>query len=298
MSPREIINWTLSDYEILDSNNFSQNVNINLSVFSSDYYEIDSENNMTSFSFFIHDEESHYYTSIVKNLNTIELASNDNGYYFPWLETEITIIDSSEQSWDLVNFNFSLPESWEINNTNILHISTESKALIKLKPPIDAEKGETKIPFEILDGNGIIGGYGNVSVTIPQYYGVSIAAQQTDSSVKILVTNTGNGKDTFKLSKELEDGLTLYLTETYFELEAYETKEINTQGLETETTLKYEAYFEVESIGNENISANVVLEIKGIENSESEEYSGLNLITIAAIGFVIFTIFAVRMRRT
>ena len=119
-----------------------------------------------------------------------------------------------------------------------------------------------------------------------------------DSSVKILVTNTGNGKDTFKLSKELEDGLTLYLTETYFELEAYETKEINTQGLETETTLKYEAYFEVESIGNENISANVVLEIKGIKNSESEEYSGLNLITIAAIGFVIFTIFIVRMRRT
>ena len=199
---------------------------------------------------------------------------------------------------DLVNFNFSLPESWDVNSTNILHLGTESKALIKLKPPIDAKKGETKIPFEILNGNGTIGGYGNVSVTIPQYYGVSIAAQQMDSSVKILVTNTGNGKDTFKLSKELEDGLTLYLTETYFELEAYETKEINTQGLETETTLKYEAYFEVESIGNENISANVVLEIKGIENSESEEYSGLNLITIATIGFVIFTIFIVRMRRT
>ena len=179
-----------------------------------------------------------------------------------------------------------------------MHLGTESKALIKLKPPIDAKKGETKIPFEILNGNGTIGGHGNVSVTIPQYYGFSIAAQQMDSSVKILVTNTGNGKDTFKLSKELEGGLTLYLTETYFELEAYETKEINTQGLETETTLKYEAYFEVESIGNENISANVVLEIKGIENSESEEYSGLNLITIATIGFVIFTIFIVRMRRT
>ena len=67
-------------------------MNINLSVLSSDYYEIDPENNITSFSFFIHDEQSHYYTSIVKNLNTIELVSNDNGYYFPWLETEITII--------------------------------------------------------------------------------------------------------------------------------------------------------------------------------------------------------------
>ena len=108
-----------------------------------------------------------------------------------------------------------------------MHLGTESKALIKLKPPIDAKKGETKIPFEILNGNGTIGGHGNVSVTIPQYYGVSIAAQQTDSSVKILVTNTGNGKDTFKLSKELEDGLTLYLTETYFELEAFETKAVS-----------------------------------------------------------------------
>ena len=92
--------------------------------------------------------------------------------------------------------------------------------------------------------------------------------------------------------------MTLYLTETYFELEAYEIKEINTQGLKTESTLRYEAYFEVESIGNENISANVVLEIKGIENSGSEEYSELNLIAIAAIGFVILSIFVVRMRRT
>ena len=220
------------------------------------------------------------------------------GYYFPWLETEITIIDSAEQSWDLVYFNFILPESWEANSTNILHVDSESKTLIRLKPPIDAKKGETKIPFEILNGNGVIGGYGNVSVTIPQYYGVSIAAQQIDSSVKILVTNTGNGKDTFKLSKELEDGLTLFLTETYFELEPYQTKEISTQGLETETASKYEANFEVESIGNVNISANIVLEIKGIEDSESGENSGLNLTATAVIGFVIFSIFILRTRRT
>ena len=57
-----------------------------------------------------------------------------------------------------------------------MHVNAESKALIKLKPPIDTKRGETKIPFEILNGNDNIGGYGNVSVTIPQYYGVSIAA--------------------------------------------------------------------------------------------------------------------------
>ena len=296
--PDEIVNWTLKDFEILSSNNFSKEVSIDVTILSSDSYEIDPENNMTSFSFLIHDKHNHYYSSVVKNLNTIELEIDDNGYYFPWLETEITITDLSEQSWDQVSFDFNLPESWEINSTDILHVDTESNTVVKLKPPINAKKGVSKIPFKIKNGEGITGGHGNVSVTIPQYYGVSLAAQQSGSSVKILVTNTGNGKDTFKLSKQLEDGLALYLTETYFELEAYETKVIDTQGLETETTSKYEANFEVISIGNRDISANVTLEIKGLENNEFEEDLGLNLSIITAIGVVIFSIIIVWLRRT
>ena len=295
LNPKEKINWTLMDFEE-SSEDLPELKTINISVTSSDYYEIDPENNVTSFSFYIYDNSPHRYDSIVKNLNIIELESNEEGYYFPWLETEITVVDSYEQSWDLINFNFILPESWEINNTKILHVQAESKALIKLKPPIDAKKGETKIPFEIRNGNGIIGGHGNVSVTIPQYYGVSMAAQQIDSSVKILVTNTGNGKDTFKLTKELDEGLTLYLTETYFELEAYETKEITTQGLETQSSSKYEAYFVVESIGNGNVSANIILEVEGISNSKSADFSNLNLITLLAIGAFVFSAFLIRRR--
>ena len=203
LDPNEIVNWTLEDSEIFANNKVSGNIIINVSVFSSDYYEIDSENNITSFSFYVYGDNPHKYDSIVKNLNTIELETDENGYYFPWLETEITVGDSSEQSWDLVNFNFNLPGLWEIDNTSILHTEEESKVVIKIKPPIDAKVGETRIPFKIINGHGLIAGYGNVSVNIPQYYGVSIAAQQIDSSVKILVTNTGNGKDTFKLTKTL-----------------------------------------------------------------------------------------------
>ena len=298
LDPNEIVNWTLTDSEIFTNNKHPGDIVINVSVFSSDYYEIDSENNVTSFSFYVHGNNSHNYNSIVKNLNTIELGTDENGYYFPWLETEITITDSSRQSWDLVNFNFNLPNLWEINNTNILHTEEESKVIIKIKPPIDAKEGETRIPFEIINEYGIIAGYGNVSVNIPQYYGVSIAAQQIDSNVKILVTNTGNGKDTFKLTKNLEEGLTLYLTETYFELDAYETKEITTQGLETESTITYDAYFKVESFGNVNISADIILKIKGISDSESNNYFGLNTMSIIVIGALIFSIFLIRIRRT
>jgi hypothetical protein len=90
----------------------------------------------------------------------------------------------------------------------------------------------------------------------------------------------------------------LYLTETYFELDAYETKEINSQGLETEVAKIYDAYFEVESIGNENISANIVLEIKGTSDSESNENFGLSTISIIIIGALVFSIFLLRVRRT
>ena len=190
-----------------------------------------------------------------------------------------------------------MPNIWEINSTNILHTEKESRIVIKIKPPISATEGVKKIPFEVKNGRGLVGGYGNISVNIPQYYGVSIAAQQIDSNIKILVTNTGNGKDTFKLSKELEEGLSLYLTETYFELEPYETKEINTQGLETVSSLIYEAYFSAESIGNTNVSANIILEIKGSPESKSDDNSNVFRNALLISGIVAISAFLFKIRR-
>ena len=139
LSPNEIVNWTLTDSEIFPDNKLSGKISINVSAVSSDYYEIDSNNNVTSFSFYVYDNTPHEYDSTVKNLNTLELETDDNGYYFPWLKTEITLTDSSEQSWDLVNFNFDLPSLWEINNKTILHVKEESKVIIEIKPPINAK---------------------------------------------------------------------------------------------------------------------------------------------------------------
>ena len=298
LHPGEKLNWTLSNEELLFEDKSSRIIIANLSLSSSDEFEIDSENNASSFSFFIHEEGPHYYESVAKNLNTIELETDENGYYFPWLESEITIIDSLEQSWDTINLSFTLPNLWEINSTNILHTEKESRIVIKIKPPISATEGVKKIPFEVKNGRGLVGGYGNISVNIPQYYGVSIAAQQIDSNVKILVTNTGNGKDTFKLSKELEEGLNLYLTETYFELEPYETKQINTQGLETESSLSYEAYFSAESIGNTNISANIFLEIEGSPQSKPDDSSNIYRIVALISGIIVISAFLYKIRRT
>ena len=296
LKPNELVNWTLTDDEIFPNDKYSRDITINVSISSSDYFEIDSENNATKFSLHVHDNLPNTYDSIVRNLNIIELETNGDEYYFPWLETEITVTDLTEQSWDLLSFNFDLPASWEINNTILLHLEEESKVIVKIKPHINAIEGETRVPFEILDSNNLTSGYGNVSITIPQYYGVSIAAQQINSNIKILVTNTGNGKDTFKLTKELEEGLTLYLTETYFELEPYETKEINTQGLETKSNSDYEAIIEVESIGNDNISADLILKVKG--NSDSNSDSSLNgNFFILTVGAIVFSMLLTKKRK-
>lgn len=296
LKPNELVNWTLTDDEIFPNDKYSRDITINVSISSSDYFEIDSENNATKFSLHVHDNLPNTYDSIVRNLNIIELETNGDEYYFPWLETEITVTDLTEQSWDLLSFNFDLPASWEINNTKLLHLEEESKVIVKIKPHINAIEGETRVPFEILDSNNLTSGYGNVSITIPQYYGVSIAAQQINSNIKILVTNTGNGKDTFKLTKELEEGLTLYLTETYFELEPYETKEINTQGLETKSNSDYEAIIEVESIGNDNISADLILKVKG--NSDSNSDSSLNgNFFILTVGAIVFSMLLTKKRK-
>ena len=132
------------------------------------------------------------------------------------------------------------------------------------------------------DRNGLPAGYGEVTVNIPQYYGVKISAKQVDNYAEITIENSGNGNDYFVLSKVLEDGLSIYLPETRFELQGFESKTIKTIGLETEKIKPYNAQFIVTSEGNQNISASVTLPIvKDIsEGTES------NNIQVWIIGFL------------
>ena len=90
----------------------------------------------------------------------------------------------------------------------------------------------------------------------------------------------------------------MYLTETYFDLEPYETKQINTQGLETESSLIYEAYFSAESIGNTNISANIVLEIEGSPQSKPDDSSNIYRIVALISGIIVISAFLYKIRRT
>ena len=103
--------------------------------------------------------------------------------------------------------------------------------------------------------------------------------------MKISITNSGNGKDHFKLTKDLEEGLTLYLTETYFEMDAFSSTTITALGMKTNTSNKYDAKFTVQSIGNENITAEVILGVTYLENG-NQGSNWVVSIFLAAIGMI------------
>ena len=271
--------------------NYAGEYFLDVSVSSEDEFEIDENNNQTSLSFFILDKQAHEYNVDTKNKNLLEINTNQEGKYeFPWLEIYVTVTNNKVQSWDFVTITAEIPDNWEFEAEPFLQLYAETEILVKVRPPLHTEMGEYKIRLNLTDRNGFAAGNGEITVNVPQYHGVSISAEQIGSEVKIGITNTGNGKDQFKLTKDLEEGLTLYLTETYFEMDAFSSITITALGMETNISKEYNARFTVQSIDNENITAEVILEVTNIENVNlgSNWIVSTFLATIGMIGIVYF----------
>ena len=279
--------WNISKGGILHAGEYM----IEVTVTSDDEFEIDENNNQTSLSFFILDKQAHEYNIDTKNKNLLEINTNQEGEYeFPWLEIYVTITNDKVQSWDFVTITAEIPDNWEFEAEPFLQLSAETEVLVKVRPPLHTEMGEYKVGLSLTDRNGFAAGNGEITVNVPQYHGVSIFAEQIGSEVKIGIINTGNGKDQFKLTKDLEEGLTLYLTETYFEMNAFSSITITALGMETNTSKEYDARFTVQSIDNKNITAEVILEVINIENVDqgSNWIVSIFLATIGMIGIVYF----------
>ena len=266
IEPNQIKTWNITS-----NASSSGEYNLEIQLWSEDQFEIDPENNYTSFAFMIFDKVEHEYQVNTENKNILEIKTNEKGEYeFPWLESYVIINNLEPQSWDYISINATLADNWTFESEDFLHLSQETSVLVRIKAPIDTETGEYKINLKLIDRNGLQAGNGIVTVNIPQYYGVGIKAENSGDEVNIVVKNNGNGKDNFKLEKSLEEGLTLYLTETYFELEAFEEKNIKVIGIQGNESKNYEAHFVVKSIGNQNISTEVTLIIDNIKLKTEE----------------------------
>ena len=226
------------------------------------------------------------YDLISENRNILEIqTNNEDNYEFSWLESYLIITDAKEQPWDFINIEPILLEGWKFESENVLHLNNESKSLVRLKPPLNTEAKEYKISINLIDRNGEIAGNGEITVNVPQYYGIGIKAEQTNQKINLIIQNTGNGNDIFTLNKELEEGLDLYLTETYFELEPFEEKTIQGIGLEMNNSKYYTAKFTVQSIGNANISAEISIDIEN-KKEEIDQQRDIISTSLAIVGLI------------
>ena len=281
IEPNQIKTWNL-----LSNTSSSGEYHLDIELWSEDPFEIDPENNYTSFSFMIFDKVRHEYQIDTENKNILEIETDEEGdYEFPWLESYVIINNLGSQSWDYINIEANLPDNWTFESEDFLHISQETSVLVRIKPPLGTETGEYKINLNLIDRNGLQAGTGIVTVNVPQYYGVGIKAENIGNEVNIIIQNNGNGKDNFKLEKNLEEGLILYLTETYFELEAFEEIKIKGIGIQGNESKNYDAQFVVKSIGNQNISAEVTLIIDNINQAGIEDRATISIV-LAGVGIL------------
>ena len=292
IEPGQSKNWNISKENI----DYYGEYTINVIAFSEDEFEIDGTNNLTSRTFYVFDNVKHQYDVDSKNKNLLEMETSNSGEYeFSWLETSIIIDNSKSQSWDLIELEVDVPEGWDYEKTeSFLHTSDRTEIELKIRPILETKSGEYKVVINLTDRNGFEAGHGEITVNVPQYYGVSIYAEQKDGEVSIGITNTGNGNDYFKLTKDLDEGLTIYLTETYFELEAFETIVVKGAGIETSMQTQ-KAKFKVQSVGNENITAEVLLDVSSPQ-VHNEESNWIISIVLALSAMVAMTYFIYQRR--
>ena len=280
IEPNEKKNWTIHVNDTVLGEYI-----LDIQISSNDPFEIDPENNFTSHSFYVFDKIEHEYSVTVQNKNILEIEKSDEDYEFPWLESYVIIENTKLQSWDFVTIVPELQDNWNFEAESFLHLSQETTTLVKIKPPLNTEAGDYRINLNIIDRNGFEAGEGTLTVNVPQYYGVGIRTEINNNEIDIIITNNGNGKDNFKLEKELENGLNLFLSETYFELNAFEEVKIKAIGIQTNETKNYQATFIVKSIGNQNITAEVTLDIKGTDNINENRNWNSTLI-FASLGII------------
>ena len=87
IEPNQVKTWNISS----NPSSLGES-NLEIELWSDDQFEIDPENNYTSFSFMIFDKVGHNYQVNTENKNILEIKTKENGKYeFPWLESYVII---------------------------------------------------------------------------------------------------------------------------------------------------------------------------------------------------------------
>jgi hypothetical protein len=88
------------------------------------------------------------------------------------------------------------------------------------------------VGISLIDHNNLSAGSSTFTVNVPQYHGLRLSTAEQDNGDWVLfVENSGNGQETVMLTKNLPEGLTLHLSESYMQLAPFETREVRLSGI-------------------------------------------------------------------
>jgi hypothetical protein len=88
------------------------------------------------------------------------------------------------------------------------------------------------VGISLIDHNNLSAGSSTFTVNVPQYHGLRLSTAEQDNGDWVLfVENSGNGQETVMLTKNLPEGLTLHLSESYIQLAPFETREVRLSGI-------------------------------------------------------------------
>ena len=116
--------------------------------------------------------------------------------------------------------------------TALLVPAGTASLLASFLPSLSSVAGPHEVGISLIDHNNLSAGSSTLTVNVPQYHGLRLSTAEQDNGDWVLfVENSGNGQETVMLTKNLPEGLTLHLSESYMQLAPFETREVRLSGI-------------------------------------------------------------------
>ena len=216
----------------------------------------DPASNMDSYMLQIVPPGSHSYQITSNHVNITQF---EEGHFSP---TAVNItLDGTGQGVAFVELLLDYPVAWSLQDTSgyftgadgnvfrydifsygihpgnsqytaLLVPAGTASLLASFLPSLSSVAGPHEVGISLIDHNNLSAGSSTFTVNVPQYHGLRLSAAEQDNGDWVLfVENSGNGQETVMLTKNLPEGLTLHLSESYMQLAPFETREVRLSGI-------------------------------------------------------------------
>ncbi|OIR09398.1 MAG: hypothetical protein BEU05_02690 [Marine Group III euryarchaeote CG-Bathy2] len=187
--------------------------------------------------------------------NHVNITQFEEGDFSPTV-VNITLDGDTGQGVAFVELLLDYPVAWSLQDTSsyltgadgnvfrygihpensqytaLLVPAGTASLLASFLPSLSSVAGPHEVGISLIDHNNSSAGSSTFTVNVPQYHGLRLSAAEQDNGDWVLfVENSGNGQETVMLTKNLPEGLTLHLSESYMQLAPFETREVRLSGI-------------------------------------------------------------------